>query len=123
MKTKMLSLLFAFTFTHFFAVASSGLPEDEIVGKWNKSGIVWSLNADHTFTFLNGSSSISGKYTVKGDEVTIVDETATGMAQACGPDKKGVYKFKIIGNTLTLTEVSDTCTGRSGEVIGNYDRK
>jgi len=121
MKIKILSLTFACMVTQLFAGNPSQPFEGNLIGKWTKSGLVWSLNADHTFTFLNGDSSISGKYTVEGDQLTIVDETATGFAQTCGSDKKGVYKFTINDKTLTVTEVKDTCPDRIGEVIGSYN--
>ncbi len=123
MKTKILTLTFACIVTQLFAGNPSQPTEANIVGKWNKSGLVWSLNADHTFTFLNGDSSISGKYTLEGDHLTIVDEKATGFAQMCGTDKQGVYKFTINDKTLTITEVKDACPDRIGEVIGTYNRE
>ena len=123
MKIKILSLTFACVVTQLFAGNPYQPTEDNLVGKWNKAGVVWSLNADHTFTFLNGESSISGKYTVEGNQLTIVDETATGYAKTCGADKPGVYKFTINDKALTLTEVKDNCTGRIGEVIGTYNRQ
>ncbi|QMU26708.1 hypothetical protein [Adhaeribacter radiodurans] len=121
MKIKILSLSFACVVTQLFAGNTSQTTEVSLVGKWNNSGLIWSLNADHTFKFLNGDSSISGKYTVERNQITIVDEAATGFAQTCGSDKKGIYEFRIDGKTLTITEVKDTCTDRIGEVIGTYN--
>ncbi len=56
----------------------------------------------------DGSVEIKGKYEAKDGQVTIWD---TEGSDCTG---KGVYKYAISGNTMTMTRVSDACTDRGG---------
>lgn len=49
-------------------------------------------------------ASIVGTWQVSGDQLTYHEITDSG----CG-EPTAVYKWKLEGNTLTLTKVSDTC--------------
>ena len=57
---------------------------------------------------VDGTTEINGKYTVDNDQMTIQDNEGSECTA------KGVYKFKVDGNTLTMTRVSDGCAQRGG---------
>ncbi len=104
--------------------AASTAPD--LIGKWRKeAGATWEFRADNTYTVAlsDGKTSVSGKYTFAGNQLTIVDQSATGMAGACPATAKGVYKFTVKDRTLEVTTVSDPCTGRSGIAPGTYTRE
>ena len=104
--------------------AASTAPD--LIGKWRKeAGTTWEFRADNTYTVAlsDGKTSVSGKYTFAGNQFTIVDQSATGMAGACPASEKGVYQFAVKGKTLSVTAVSDPCTGRSGIAPGTYTRQ
>jgi hypothetical protein len=70
----------------------------DLVGKWRKeAGSTWEFRADNTYTVAlsDGKTSVSGKYILAGNWFTIEDQSATGMARACPPEEKGVYKFTV----------------------------
>jgi len=74
----------------------------------------WTLKATSSkYTVsVDGSVVDRGKYTVKGNKVSLKD--TSGEAKCPGT---GVYKFKIKGKTLKFTLVSDknaACAGRRG---------
>jgi hypothetical protein len=97
-----------------------------LVGKWSKAaGSVWELRTDNTYTMSmgDGQATVSGRYTVEENRLTIVDQSATGLAEACGTDEKGVYTFTVNANTLTLTKANDPCRGRDSFVSGTYSRQ
>ena len=58
----------------------------------------------------DNSVETNGKYEVSGDQMTIQDVDGPGACTA----GKGVYTFKVEGNTLTMNRVSDACEGRAG---------
>jgi hypothetical protein len=104
--------------------AASAAPD--LIGKWRKeAGATWEFRADNTYTVAlsDGKTSVSGKYTFAGNQLTIVDQSATGMAEACAATEKGVYKFAVKDKTLEVTTVSDSCPGRSAIAPGSYKRE
>ncbi len=61
---------------------------------------------------MDGSVEIEGRRQLEGaDEVILWD---TGGTFACPSDVKGRYKYKLEGDMLILTVVSDACEGRTG---------
>ncbi|MDX1941042.1 MAG: hypothetical protein SFU99_10855 [Saprospiraceae bacterium] len=99
----------------------SAFSQNALVGEWkfevpSEDGkmIPVKLKIDtesYTVDFgMDGAIDIKGNYTVAGNEMTIQD---TGGEGAC-LNTKGVYKFEIKDNSLTMTKVTDTCEGRSG---------
>ncbi len=59
----------------------------------------------------DGSIDVRGKTEFDGNQITVWD---MGGDRACGPDKKGVYAYKVEGDMLTLNRVKDDCEGRGG---------
>ncbi len=119
-------------FTTVWVVLSSQGPRKEtftasdLIGKWRKeAGATWEFRADNTYTVAlgDGKTSVSGRYTFAGNQLTIVDQSATGMAEACAATEKGVYKFAVKDKTLEVTTVSDSCPGRSAIAPGSYKRE
>ena len=58
-----------------------------------------------------------GSYTVRNDALDVFYHSVHGAIQDTeGSDctGEGVYTFKIEGNTLTMTRVSDPCADRGG---------
>lgn len=101
------------------AVAAAGSPK----GTWTETiqtGGQSPLNGTWTFKATSSKYTVSvdgtfvdrGKYTVKGNKASFKD---TGGPAKC--PGTGVYKFKVKGNTLKFTLVSDknaACAGRRG---------
>jgi hypothetical protein len=56
----------------------------------------------------DGVVETTGKYSVEGDRMMIQDGTGTDCTGL------GVYTFKVEGETLTMTRVTDECTSRGG---------
>ncbi|MEP7322973.1 MAG: hypothetical protein ABI761_13690 [Saprospiraceae bacterium] len=56
----------------------------------------------------DGNIDSKGKYSIEGGKMTIQDTEGSDCSE------KGVYTFKIEGDFLTMTRVSDGCTGRGG---------
>jgi hypothetical protein len=69
------------------------------------------MKSDGTFTVdlgVDGTSDITGKYTIEGEQITIVEVTGS-----C-PDKKGIYKIVVTATTFNMNRVSDECETRGG---------
>jgi hypothetical protein len=56
----------------------------------------------------DGTVENRGKYTVEGGKMTIQDTEGTDCTAP------GVYTFKVEGDTLTMTRISDGCPNRGG---------
>ncbi len=57
----------------------------------------------------NGHPVVHGKYTIKGNKISLKDTGGTGRCPGTG-----VYKFKVSGKSVTMTKVHDAaaCIGR-----------
>ncbi len=57
----------------------------------------------------NGHPIVHGKYTIKGNKISLKDTGGTGRCPGTG-----VYKFKVSGKSVTMTKVHDAaaCIGR-----------
>ncbi len=69
------------------------------------------LSEDGTYTVdfgADGTLDIKGKYTVESGKITIQDTEGSDCTA------QGVYTLKVEGTTLTMTRLSDGCTGRGG---------
>ena len=103
-----------------FALLPLGLMAQSPAGTWKMSvpdqdgkmtplKVDISENGTYAVDFgADGTVENKGKYTVDGAKMTIQD---TEGSDCMG---EGVYTFKIEGNTLTMTRVSDGCTNRGG---------
>lgn len=97
-----------------------GLTAQSPVGTWkmsvpDKDGkmvpLKVDISADGTYAvdfMADGTIENKGKYTVEGGKMTIQD---TEGSDCTG---QGVYTYKVEGNTLTMTRVSDACADRGG---------
>ena len=97
-----------------------GLMAQSPVGTWKMSvpdqngnmiPLKVNISADGTYAVdfgADGTVENKGKYTVEGEKMTIQDTEGSDCTA------QGVYTFKIEGDTLTMTRVSDGCTGRGG---------
>jgi len=56
----------------------------------------------------DGSVEVKGKYEAKDGQMTIWDVEGSDCSG------KGVYKYAISGNTMTMTRISDACPDRGG---------
>jgi uncharacterized protein YqkB len=56
----------------------------------------------------DGNIENKGKYSLDGSKMTIQDTEGSDC------NGVGVYTFKIEGDTMTMTRVSDACTERGG---------
>ena len=57
----------------------------------------------------NGHPIVHGKYTIKGNKISLKDTGGTGRCPGTG-----VYEFKVSGKSVTMTKVHDAaaCIGR-----------
>lgn len=104
----------------FAVTLSSDLMAQDPFGNWKMSvpdqnGVMIPLAvviaADGTYTIdfgADGTIETKGKHLEDGNKITIRDIEGTDCTEA------GVYTFKIEGDTMTMTRVSDSCPGRGG---------
>lgn len=97
-----------------------GLMAQSPVGTWKMSvpdqagkmtPLTVNISADGTYAVdfgADGTIENKGKYSVEGGKMTIQDTEGSDCTE------KGVYTFKIDGNTMTMTRVSDGCANRGG---------
>jgi hypothetical protein len=106
------------------ALAPVAMGGPSLLGKWkikikNDAALggqlngTWVLNftAGHYKATQNGSLAVKGKNTISGKKISFKD--TAGPAKCSGTGK---YKFKISGNKLRFTLVSEpsACVGRKG---------
>jgi hypothetical protein len=63
---------------------------------------------------------VGGTSTVAGGTVTMTDKE--GPASCTGSTARARYSFKITGNKLRLTKISETCSGRGAILAGAFTR-
>lgn len=97
-----------------------GLIAQDITGNWKMSvpdengnmvTIKSTISDDGTYALdwgADGSVEITGKYSSENGQITFWDTSGSQCTA------KGVYKWKVDGNTLTMTRVSDGCPDRGG---------
>jgi len=107
-------------FLAFIAMLPFGLMAQSPVGTWNMSipdengkmtplKAVISADGAYALDFgVDGTIDIKGKYTMEGGKMTIQDTEGSDCTA------QGVYTLKVEGDILTMTRVSDGCTGRGG---------
>ena len=69
------------------------------------------ISDDGTYTLdfgADGKVDARGKYSLDSDKMTIQDTEGSDCTEA------GVYAYKNDGTTMTMTRISDACTGRGG---------
>ncbi len=96
-----------------------------LVGTWtNATGTVWTIKENRTFDVdLNhdGKRDAWGKYSVAGDEVTLI---ATGGFRPKGCKGKGLYHFnRTDEDKLQFTLITDACKLRRKNVLMGWARK
>lgn len=78
-------------------------------GKMTPVNVQMSEDGTYAIDFgADGTIDLKGKYTLEGGKITVQD------AEGSDCTAPGVYTLKIEGDTLTMTRVSDGCTGRGG---------
>ncbi len=121
---KMKRLAIVTTVLAALALASAALAASKVSGtyqtKLHSNALGGLLNGTWTLSFKggkytvadNGKAVIDGKYTIKGNKVTLRDKSGPDACPAAG-----VYKFKLKGKTLKFTKVSDPNPACQGRVI------
>jgi hypothetical protein len=61
-------------------------------------------------------STVSGTYTVKGDQIAITDVSGPGACKTAG-QQTGLYSWKLSDNVLAFTKVSDRCDIRVRSLV------
>ena len=94
--------------------------QSDFTGKWltsftDQEGQSWKMQvemkSDNTYAVdfnADGTTEIEGSYNIDGDQVTVQDVKGSDC------NGKGVYKFTVEGDQLTMITVKDECPGRSG---------
>ena len=112
-KTLFLGLLFCFPLSLMAQNAA-------LIGDWKSQipdntgklmPIKLTMKNDGTFTVdlgVDGTSDIAGKYTIEGEQITIVESVGNCT------DKKGIYKIVVTATTFVMNRVSDECENRGG---------
>lgn len=78
-------------------------------GKMTPLKVTISEDGTYAIDFgVDGVIDTKGKYSVDSGKMTIQDTEGTDCTEP------GVYTFKIEGDTLTMTRVSDGCANRGG---------
>lgn len=57
---------------------------------------------------IDGTPEVKGEYSIDGDQITIEDKDGP---MAC-KGTKGIYKFTVTAESLSMTTVKDDCEGR-----------
>jgi hypothetical protein len=98
--------------------------ENALVGAWtNPLGTVWTIKADGTFDVdlnHNGQRDAWGNYTISGEMITL---TRTGGLNPKGCDRKGVYRFARVNDTLQFTLFQDDCKLRKKNMLLGWKRR
>ena len=94
---------------------------------------VWTLKFQHgryvlTDTARVKASVIHGMYSIAGNRITFMDRMGTcsgrrGPSCPVGCPAAGTYRFKLSGNTLGFTEISDStrkCVARAAVLKGSF---
>lgn len=64
-----------------------------------------------TFAVLrNGEYAVEGTIKISGNTITFSD--LIGPLRCRGLQARGIYRWRLVGRTLTLRPVSDSCAGR-----------
>jgi hypothetical protein len=61
----------------------------------------------------NGENGGGGKYVISGSKITLTPKK-NGSCKT-----KGKYKFTLVGNQLTFTKITDSCTERRDVLTGH----
>jgi hypothetical protein len=96
--------------------------------KIHTSALHGAVNGTWTINFKSGAYTVTddgaavihGKYSIKGDKITLTDK---GGKDAC--PASGTYKFTLAGNKLKFTRVSDSnpaCVGRVTVLAGKFTK-
>jgi hypothetical protein len=119
-------VVIALTVAALLLVASVAVAKSSLVGSWQTKIATGSLKgtwvlkvAKTTYTASwNGKRIVGGTYTLKANKISLTDK---GKGACKGT---GVYKYKITGNKLKFTKVSDTksCAARSTVLSHTFTR-
>ncbi|MCI4647123.1 hypothetical protein [Phaeodactylibacter sp.] len=94
--------------------------QSDFTGNWltsftDQEGQTWKMQvemkADNTYAVdfnADGTTEIEGSYDIEGDQMTVQDVKGSDC------NGKGIYKFTVEGDQLTMLAVKDECPGRSG---------
>jgi hypothetical protein len=96
---------------------------NELVGSWSKQeGNVWKFMKNNAYKITAGHVVIEGTYSIKANELTLIDKTAKGVKFTCNKEQKGVYKFVVSKGTLRVLSVADSCAARKLAIPGMYKK-
>ena len=93
----------------------AGASPSDLVGTWETtdSNVTWDVTEDVIATSFGGG--IETSYTATDTTLEMGEESG---AMACAPGQIGVYEWEIEEDVLTMTLVSDDCSGRGGILDG-----
>lgn len=90
---------------------------NDLVGKWrldtSNGSVVVEMKADMTWEVDfngDGAADARGTYRTEGDKLFIQD------TEGDCTNAKAEYTYRISGNTLSMTKISDECEGRGGNI-------
>lgn len=93
----------------------TGASPSDLVGMWEDtdSDVTWVVTEDVIATTFGGG--IETAYTATDTTLEMGEESG---AMACASGQIGVYEWEIEADALTMTLVSDDCSGRGGSLGG-----
>ncbi len=110
-KVKVLFLIIVLTGIYGMA-QENGLSSGIYTTQMHGATKSFNLKTDNTFeTFVNGTSVVTGNYTIDADTLTAID--IAGQI-ACAPENnKGIYTWTCKNDSIILKAVKDDCQGRA----------
>ncbi len=112
-----LSLVLALPAGAAFAADSAAFPQ----GTYGAQGAPYTVSFDEKGQFhvnKEGTLEVSGTYSVKGDEVKLVDSAGPWACTQAG-EQSGTYKWKFANAVLTLMKVADNCADRVNSLVSH----
>jgi len=105
--------------------ATQSTQATSIAGAWKTGTLTLTIASNGSYTTVDNVNGVNltGTYSTSGNQLTITDTGGTGSCTA--GQATGTYTYAIGGggSTLTLTKVSDNCTGRTNAINGlNFTR-
>lgn len=119
MKTTITALFLA---AFSLSLCHAQLSADDFAGSWARTfsspegesyEVVLTFKADNSYEVEwtgDTTPEITGKFTLDGDQMTMMDNKSEGSCEV-----PGVYQISLAGDNVTIALVSDECEPRKGD--------
>jgi hypothetical protein len=97
--------------------ASTVAAADFPVGSYTLADFTLTFGDKGVFRVMKGEQlGVEGEYSVTGEQIKLTDKQ--GPFACANGQETATYTWKLEGDTLTLTKVSDPCDGRAQAISG-----